>query len=103
MVDCDQEKTTTETVDVSLKRKQLLSNAMKRTSDWYVPETYIFLLLLTSLDRMRIHEKEKNNLYLVLVIGFSPKRFLVMLQLKLEEPLFNCIRYIPILLLLIHR
>lgn len=62
MVDCDQEKTTTETVDVSLKRKQLLSNAMKRTSDWYVPETYIFLLLLTSLDRMRIHEKGKKKL-----------------------------------------
>ncbi|XP_028796363.1 BTB/POZ domain-containing protein SR1IP1-like isoform X2 [Neltuma alba] len=34
MVDRDQEKTTTDTVEASLKRKQLLSTAMKRTSDW---------------------------------------------------------------------
>ncbi|XP_054808173.1 BTB/POZ domain-containing protein SR1IP1 [Prosopis cineraria] len=34
MVDRDQGKTTTDTGDVSLKRKQLLSTAMKRTSEW---------------------------------------------------------------------
>ncbi|KAK4260157.1 hypothetical protein QN277_003307 [Acacia crassicarpa] len=34
MADRDQEKTTTDTGDVSLKRKQLLSTTMKRTSDW---------------------------------------------------------------------
>lgn len=41
MVDRDQEKATTDnttTGDMFLKKKELLSTAMKRTSEWYVSE-----------------------------------------------------------------
>jgi len=36
MVDRSLDKTTTSASDLSLKKQELLSSAMKRTSDWYV-------------------------------------------------------------------
>lgn len=36
MVDRGQDKTTTTASDLSLKKKELLSSAMKRTSEWYI-------------------------------------------------------------------
>lgn len=89
MVDPGQVKNTTSASDFSLKKQELLSSAMKRTSEWYFffnVLTYVIVCYLL-LDFIT----ETIEFY-CLIIGFFLKRFLVMSMSKLEKLLFHYIR-----------
>jgi hypothetical protein len=83
MVDLEQQETAPNTVNMSSK-KELLSSALKRTSEWFA--SYSFFLSIFFFFFL-------NSFCFT---GFSPRRSQAMLQFTLEELPLPCIRCYPI-------
>ena len=125
MVDINQEKTAPNTVNNMSSKKELLSSALKRTSEWFASYSFVlsncflFYLFFYSLN---VHEimsvffyvwpillektlGERNiedgvGVFNFFFAGFSPRRSQAMLLLTLEGLPFPCIRCYPISTLL---
>lgn len=121
MVEINQEETAPNTVNNMSSKKELLSSALKRTSEWFASYSFVlsncFTFFFNSLNVHKIMsvffyvwpillEKTlggrniEDGVFNFFFAGFSPRRSQAMLLFTLEGLPFRCIRCYPISTLL---